>query len=778
MTETIPTFALPDPRYYQREAVEAVAAGLAVGGRGQSLAACGTGKTLTAVYAAMRLCPSGLVAVTCPTLALIAQTLRLWATAGIAQHALAACGDDTVADTAIRATDLACPVTTNEQRIIDWLQRQPVGRLRLLLTTHTSADIAGHALTALDTAADLLIVDEAHHTAGRVDKHWAKVHDDAVFPAHRRLYMTATPRVLSAPHRRRGRPPKTDQLISMDDPAVFGPVLHNYPFQQAIDDAWLDDFRVAVVGVTRADVLKILRNADPAGLVDGHQTPLHTAVVQTALAQAVTEFDLRRVLAFTRTIADSREFTRTLQRTLDQLPAEHQPKRHLTALHVDGDQPITQRERHLALLADPPNDGWTVVSNARCLAEGVDVPAVDAVVFTHPKKSEIDVAQAVGRALRRNPSGTGIATILVPVLLADDPDDMPADLNEWETIWQVVRALRAHDSRLAADLDTQRPHAATGTARLPHRIVLRLPDGYATADLLRHITIRLLENTTSDWLAGYAALRDFHGEHGHLRIPRNHRAGGFLLKNWLNNRRKDFRLGRLTDDQIAALDELGIDWEPLDTAWETPLAAARAFHAREGHLRVPNRHDENGVKLYNWIGYLRAERAAGRLSAERIGLLDEIGFIWDPLATAWDRAMAAARAFHTRHGHLNVPEGHIEDGIDLNSWLCTQRNTNRAGTLTADRRDKLEELGIVWEPMKSGWARNLAAATAFYQREGHLRVPTDHREADVALYTWVSRHRRLARAGTVAPDKLAALQAIGFDEQPEPDAVRRRTSTT
>ncbi|GIF01632.1 DEAD/DEAH box helicase [Paractinoplanes rishiriensis] len=681
-------------REYQHEALEAVTARLGAAGRGMVVAACGTGKTLTAAHAAARLCPSGLVVVTCPTLALLAQILRVWTDGALASHVLAVCGDSTVADAGIRLPDLACPVTTNVREITRWLRTTPASRSRLMLATHASAGRAGRALLAADTVAELLVVDEAHHTAGRVDKHTALVHDDTRLPARRRLYMTATPRVLAV-HHRRGRPPNPENVVSMDDTAIFGPVLYTYPFAKAIDDGWLDNFRVAVIGVTHADVLALLRKTEPAAVVAAAEAPLRTAVVQTALARAAVEFGLRRVLVFNRLIAESQEFTRTLHRTIDSLPDDQRPKGPLTAVHVDGDHTVDERQRSLALLADPPNNGWTVLSNARCLSEGVDVPAVDGVVFTRPKSSEVDVVQAVGRALRRNPNGTGIATILVPVLLPDDPDAILTDLDEWATMWQVVRALRAHDSVLAAELDTQRSSPATGPAQLPQRILIRLPDGYGTADVLRHITVKLLEYTTSDWLAGYSALRDFHTRHGHLRIPRDHIDRGINLKQWLGNRRRDYHNRLLAPDEITALEALGIDWSPMQTAWERGLAAAQAFHAREGHLNVPMGHRENDVKLNPWVTYQRRERALGHLTAERIHALDQIGIEWDPIAAIWNRALTAATTFYQREGHLDVPTGHRENNVDLHEWLRRQHRLARQNKLSDAKTTALRAIGFI-----------------------------------------------------------------------------------
>ncbi|RFS43608.1 hypothetical protein D0Q02_26675 [Micromonospora craniellae] len=187
---------LPTLRDYQREAVEAIVRGQAAGGRGQFRAACGSGKSLVAVHAAARLCPAGLVVVACPSLPLLAQTLAVWAAAGMGAQVLAVCSDDTVADVAVRVADLQCPVTTRQDEVADWVRRTPGSRMRLILVTHLSVAVVGKGLHEADMVADLLVIDEAHHTAGWSGKHVALVHRDEHLPATRRLYMTATPRVL------------------------------------------------------------------------------------------------------------------------------------------------------------------------------------------------------------------------------------------------------------------------------------------------------------------------------------------------------------------------------------------------------------------------------------------------------------------------------------------------------------------------------------------------------------------------------------------------------
>ncbi|GAA3289604.1 hypothetical protein GCM10020218_058640 [Dactylosporangium vinaceum] len=390
---------------------------------------------------------------------------------------LAVCGDDGVTDPAVLAADLPAATTTDPDRIAAWLAEPAPGR-RLIVTTQVSAGHLGDGLRRAGRSADILVVDEAHHTAGRDSKHTALLHSDTTLPAHRRLYLTATPRL--------GDTGDSEAVLSMDDPAVFGPVLARYPFAQAIADGWLDDYRIAIVAVTRAELLPVLRTLTGTGRsrvtvdgTEGEDGPLRMAMVVTALARAATEFDLRRTIVYHPRIATSRAFTDAMPEILAAMPDGIRPDRPLTCHHIDGRHDTAYRRAVLTDLADPPGSGWSVVSNARCLGEGVDVPAVDSVVFAHPKTSPTDIVQAVGRALRRNPAGSGIATILVPVLAADTPTAdahaaAEADLAGYHTVWDVVRAMRAHDETLAAALDLRRQYGDADRWRLPDKIVVRV----------------------------------------------------------------------------------------------------------------------------------------------------------------------------------------------------------------------------------------------------------------------------------------------------------------
>lgn len=771
------TAPIPAAQGWQAPAVQTASAALARGGRGQIIAACGTGKTITAAHVALQTCPDdGLIVVACPTVALVAQVLQAWD--AVCEHVLAVCGDDGLAEPDVAALATMLPaftlpdsatcadppivVTTDPDVIADWLTARVPGR-RLIVTTHRSAGQLGQALLRGGRFADVLVVDEAHHTAGRDDKHAALLHDDATLPARRRLYLTATPRL--------GDTGDDTVALSMDDPAVFGPVLYRYPFAQAIADKWLDDYRIAIVAVTRAELLPLLRTltgtGQPNAVNDGEAAdgPLRAAMVVAAMARAAAEFDLQRTIVYHPRVATSRAFTEAMPDILAALPDTARPARPLTCHHVDGRHNAADRRVVLADLADPPQGGWTVVSNARLLQEGVDVPAVDSVVFAHPKTSATDIVQSAGRALRRNPSGSGVATILVPVLAADESDAAAqADLAGYHTVWDVVRALRAHDETLAAALDLQRQAGPADQWTLPDKIMVRVPDGYDVEQYLQHLTIRLVTATTSPWWEGYGAATAYHAAHGHLGIAVDHRTdAGYPLGRWLHHQRKARRTGVLSADRIAALDSLGMLWDPRGTRWLAGLAHAVAFREREGHLRVaPEYIAPDGYPLGPWIRLQRKAYHAGRLDTERTAILEALGIEWSPYEAKWQRGITAATAFYARHGHLQVPDDHVEaDGYRLGQFIVAQRMLYKRGTLAPERITALEAAGMIWNSREHTFNRGLTAATRYYRSHGDLAVPNGYTTADgYRLGHWLKYQRTKLRAGKLTADQIRALDDL------------------
>ena len=488
-----------DLRPYQREIVSSVWQGLRDGGIGQIHMACASGKTIVGQHAAQRLLPAGGgVAVLMPSLTLIAQTLTAWGrNTSQPLDALAVCSDDTVADAAVHVEDLSVPVTTSTEDIVSWLRRPPAPGMRLVLCTYASADRLADAVIATKPL-DLVILDEAHHLAGRVDFTTRQILHPGRLPALRRLFMTATPREdlrLRQGNVADGSVP----LVGMDDQTVFGPVLGDYPTARGIAEGYLEDYRIAVIGIRDSQARALLAKKG-VEYVDAPGTPsLQTVVAQAALGRAREQFGIQQVLTFHPRVEAAAEFSRTLAGTLAHAAPGQQDD--LYAAHVHGQMDQRLRERVVGHLRGAA-EGWSVVSNARCLGEGVDVPAVDAVLFAHPKKSAVDITQAVGRALRRNPHNPGPATIIVPLIVPDEDGEI-GDLEpgDYTTLWQVVRALRAHDETLGTALDVQRSQQSQSNPGLPDKITLLLPPG-TSRNFLANLKILLVRQTTSIWWEG------------------------------------------------------------------------------------------------------------------------------------------------------------------------------------------------------------------------------------------------------------------------------------
>jgi hypothetical protein len=256
------------------------------------------------------------------------------------------------------------------------------------------------------------------------------------------------------------------------------------------------------------------------------------------------------------------------------------------------------------------------------------------------------------------------------------------------------------------------------------------------------------------WEEGFAALMTFKAREGHCNVPAHHIEGTFKLGQWIGVQRQ--RRDTMCAERRKRLDDFGFVWDVLESAWEERFAALTAFKAQEGHCRVPQRHGEGTVKLGQWVSNQRVNKE--NISAERRKRLDDIGFVWDPFASAWDEWFAALTTFKAREGHCNVPAAHVEGTFKLGMWVNEQR-TNR-NTVTAERRQRFDAIGFVWEAHENRWEEGFAALTTFKAREGHCRVPDKHVEGTLKVGGWVGRQRQ--SRDTIPAERKKRLNAIGF----------------
>lgn len=753
----------PGLRPYQAKAVDAVTAWLRDGGAGQLRMACGTGKTRVAAHVAARL-GGGVVVMLVPGLALAAQTIADWQAGCPVDHVLAVCSDETVGRS--QSAGLAVPVTTDPDVIAKWLAG--VWGRALVVGTYDSAHRLAEGLRLAGQVAELMICDEAHRLAGHAGKFTARVLRADFLPARRRLFMTATPRVIT------GAASGGELAVaSMDDEDLFGPVLHDYPFRQAIGDGWLKGYRIVIATVTSRQVAALLDGNEE--LVGERNVPVRMAAAQAALAMAAAELGLRRCLAFLPRISQARQFAATLPATLAMLPEGRRPAGPVSAGHVHGAMTAIQRDLALQRLRRPPDGGWAVVANPRCLTEGVDIPAVDSVLFAAPKESPVDIVQAIGRSLR--PHGDAdTATIIVPALLPDDADASPGDSGgRYDTVLRVVRAMCAHDEALTAQLDAARARLATTPADepagLPAQVTVLAPPGTVSATL-NALRIHVVTGTTSSWHDGYGHARAYHAGHGNLTVPGKHvTAGGFRLGAWLTWQRTDRKHGALAQDRVRLLDQIGMTWDQAEAAWMAAYRELSAFNDEHGHFEVPrDRQTADGTGLAQWAHHQRQTARTGTMTGARKALLDKIGFPWDATEARWMRRyQQLTNALAEHGGPRQLPAGSYEAG-----WLEAQHNSFRDGRLPDDKIALLEQAGIRIRPADA-WTDGCRALADLKAANGHLRIPQGYKTpGGLQLANWASRQRTLWKDGLLTTAQIQQLTDLGFPLDPESDQWQAR----
>ncbi len=470
---------------HQAAAIADVVRGFQAGDRGKLIMACGTGKTFTALRIAEELVlPGGVVLFCVPSISLLSQSLRAWsADACRPLHCLAVCSDAQVTrdEEDIHVYDLALPATTDPMTIASHLElalHEGEGEarpLRVVFSTYQSLDRVVEAQQMHGAPAfDLVIADEAHRTTGALAAEegyggFTLVHDAERLSAHRRLYMTATPRLYT--DRAKAKARESDVLLcSMDDPALYGPEFHHLGFGTSVEAGLLSDYRVVVLMVDEA----YANEAAHGPLADsGLDLALQDAARLVGCWRGLSKYSaeagefsydplpMRRAVAFATTIAASKRVRAALPEVVEAARDWGAHGVTCQVRHVDGGMGSLVRDQALAWLREDPPDGTCrVLSNARCLSEGVDVPALDAVIFISPRKSQIDVVQAVGRVMRRA-EGKAYGYVIIPVAVpaGEDPERVLDDNERYRVVWQVLQALRAHDDRFDAEinkLDLQR----------------------------------------------------------------------------------------------------------------------------------------------------------------------------------------------------------------------------------------------------------------------------------------------------------------------------------
>ena len=483
------------PRDHQVRARSAVMAGFEEHDRGTMVMACGTGKTFTALTIAREFVEkeggTARILFAVPSLALLKQTLDDWAAeADGAFTAWAVCSDTKVSSSARNdtaeesAVDLPIPATTDGQRLADSLNANNATEgLQVVFATYQSIEVIHRAQEIAGDEwrdFDLIICDEAHRTTGATltgedESAFTKIHSDEFIRRAKTLYMTATPRIFAENAKNRASE-KDAILTSMDDQETYGPVFFRLGFGQAVKENLLTDYKVIILTVSEEEVSQHYQ----AIAEMGGELNLDTAAKLTGCWNALAKrknrgsdvdygedrAPMRRAVAFCKDIKASKAVATQFPDLVngpfglsDLSNDDASDNLQVECRHVDGTMNAAVRAREMDWLTEGAGTDEVpvcrILTNARCLSEGVDVPTLDAVLFLSPRKSQVDVIQAVGRVMRRA-EGKDFGHIILPVAVPAGmaPERALDDNKRFQVVWQVLKALRAHDERLDAAINS------------------------------------------------------------------------------------------------------------------------------------------------------------------------------------------------------------------------------------------------------------------------------------------------------------------------------------
>jgi superfamily II DNA or RNA helicase len=754
------------PDRLQERALTALASHVGVGGRAVLVMPCGSGKTLIGRWLA-ELVDAELAVVCVPSLALLPQTLTAWRMRGSGwAHRSMIVGSDPSSGRVVRADDMELPdwareevlASTSVSVIASFIEEPGPG---LIVSTYHSAPKVASALRRAGKVAHLLVCDEAHRLAGHPRSEFRAVLDERRFPARRRVAMTATPVEAAAWEDDLGDAARSSTL-SLDDIATFGPVAHRASFGDAVDAGRLVDYDVHVLAKPTCDSVPDARSVNAGA-----------AVLSAAADGAV------RILTFHTRVSHAAGLAAHLDGRI--LPGG----KRVRALYLESAHNARERQAVLAHLAEPGENEVVVVASARVLSEGVDVPAIDTVVFADPRTSSVDIVQAAGRAMRTAPGKTR-GRIVLTVDLGDGAagldDDSRLAVSKWRHVWLVLRSLASMDPRFRREMQGRHGKMRAAGPRRGPSLTVSLPEGWDTEQWM----LRALDHTGAAWRERYRDLERFARQHGHARPWTE---ADPPLASWVSRQRGMWRDGLLDDDRVRALESLpGWVWSARDAAWwhaweswqcwsSAPKAPAAG---RDRWVALAETPASAGRSRYSSLAQFAVDtclqRRRGELPANLEAAAEQLpGWRWDVLP-ADDAAMIDALAEYAAWKRtMSVPHEYVHDGgLRLGAWLTSVRRRRYTGRISVVLECALDMLSarlagqgierLGWDGDGTGWRLGYLALRQFAGREGTCRVPYQHVESlpdvDINLSRWCVVQRQQHRLGKLTADRVATLEQV------------------
>jgi superfamily II DNA or RNA helicase len=644
------------------------------------------------------------------------------------------------------ATDLEFRVDTSPDEVRRFIGRD-TPQIKVVFSTYHSSPVVAAGVRGL-APLDIAIFDEAHKTTGPKGGSFAHCLSEENIQIRKRLFFTATPRHYDIRHRDREGDFK---IQSMDDPTVYGPRAHTLTFGSSARQGIICNYKV-VISVVDGQEVNEFALKHGITLVQGDLIGAKWVANQIAIERAVEKVGASRIITFHIRVSSAKEFSTDSSRGITQFLPD------FSVLHVNGSQHSSERKQIIRSFRDAEK---SLITNARCLTEGIDVPAVDMVAFIDPRHSKIDIAQATGRAMRK-PRGSDktLGYIVVPLFLEREGDEtleQALERSEFSDVADVLNALQEQDEDLIAIVRELQEAKGRGKVFDPRRLAEKIEVLGPTIDLSRltsNIFAEIVDRIGVSWDDMFGRLLLFRDKHQHCRVP-HHYADKRLAK-WVSHQRSFARNGTLSSSRKQRLGNIGFEWAPYEMDWEEGFRHLKSYQERCGHCRVPLDHKEDGFQLGAWTHSQRQTKKS--MSNNRRQRLDQLGFVWGLYETDWEMGFNCLKDYKERNGHCRVPVSHKENGFNLSLWVSNQRRLK--SQIAVERRQRLDALGFDWDPLQSDWEEGYSHLKRYKDREGHCRVPQKFIENGFRLGRWVNVQRR--ERDSMAEQRRRKLDELGL----------------
>ena len=711
------------PLAHQVEAIEKTTKHLKNNKKGQLIMACGSGKTLTSVWLSESIKAKRILFLA-PSISLLAQTLNVWIKNSKNKNTnfLVVCSDETAGrvDEYQFVSDYDFPSTTNPKTIKDFINSNDN---YVIFSTYHSSKLIYNAVRNNKNLIDITICDEAHRLTGKVSPEYGSVLKDS-FPSVKKIFMTATPRIISYGIKKAAEG-REIELLSMDEEGVFGKVIYELTFGEAIEKSLLADYKIIVTGISNKDLKK-----EEFIQIKDKTFDISTYAKAVTLKKTLKKYKLKKIITFHSFIRSASAFSNLLGLLK------------LNANYISGSHNIRERKQLVKTLERKTNE-IEILANARVLSEGIDLPELDCIAFIDPKTSVVDIVQAVGRAIRASKDKNKIGYIVIPIFLDDN--------SGFETIYKTVIAMRSHDARMAEELDNFRVQMGKNiniTNMKLSNLIIDLPT-YVDKNIKIELLSKTIEAASETWFFWYGLLQNFIKEYGHATVPVQHFQDGFFLGKWVGHQRNRYKNNQLDEEKVDLLNSLnGWSWDPQKDTFELFIVLLKEY--LETYKKMPTKGKKyKGLDLMDIVLSINYQRKLGKYNLDRIKRIESLsnlGFGWSKDEIAFNKNIKDLYSFALREGHTFPKQTFIESegGSQLGRFTINIRNAyfdnrgNGSTALSDWQIKKIEEIPH-WTWMSENevkWNNNYLKARELLKKYSLLEI----KYVDMEIQNWLFRN--------------------------------------